>query len=113
MSALDFEPGETAMSGQRAGSRSLNSGHPGASLFAHEDKFSGLVPFEERKYVVLTNHGDEYLALIEVGKWEADKLNFRWTTDRSEALEFTGAEIRSSFIKVVQAFSAPRLERIA
>jgi hypothetical protein len=103
---------KSAMSGQRAVRRSRDSGHPGASLFAHDDRFSRSVPWDERKYVVLTNRGDEYLERIEVGKWEACKLHFLWTTNRDEAQVFTGAEIRASFYHVVQAFSAPKLERV-
>lgn len=96
----------------RPARRSPDSGHPGASLFAHVDRFSSSVPWDERRYVVLTNRGDEYLRKIEVAKWEACKLHFRWTTDRTEAQVFTGAEIRASFYHVVQAFSAPKLERV-
>lgn len=103
---------KAAMSGQRPPSRSLDSGHPGASLFAHEDRFSRSVPFEERKYLILTNRGDEYLRQIETGQWDAVKLHFDWTKDRREAQEFTGRDIRAMFYKVVQAFSAPKLERI-
>jgi hypothetical protein len=100
------------MSGQRPGRKSLDSGHPGALFFAHEDRFPRSTPWDERKYIVLTNRGDEYLERIEVGKWDACKLHFHWTKDRKKALEWTGAEVRSKFIHVVQAFSAPQLERI-
>lgn len=102
----------TAVSGQRRRLESRDSGHPGASLFAHDDCFSRSVPWDERKYLVLTNRGDEYLERIEVGKWEGCKLHFRWTKDRDKAREWTGAEVRASFYHVVQAFSAPKLERI-
>jgi|GEM_PF-5069913 len=103
---------KTAVSGQCPSWRSRDSGHPGDSLFAHVDSFSRSVPWDERRYLVLTNRGDEYLQRIETGQWDAVKLHFIWTTDRSEAKEFTGAEIRSSFYHVVQAHSAPKLERI-
>src|SRR4051812_14361532 len=103
---------KSAVSAQRTPSRSRDSGHPGASLFAHDDRFSRSVPWDERRYLILTNRGDEYLRKIEVAKWEASKLNFRWTKNRAEAQVFTGAEIRSSFYHVVQAFSAPKLERV-
>jgi hypothetical protein len=42
---------ESAVSGQRPARRSRDSGHPGASIFAHEDRFSRSVPDDDRKYV--------------------------------------------------------------
>jgi hypothetical protein len=93
---------KSAVSGQRPARKTRDSGHPGASLFAHDDRFSRSVPWDERKYLILTNRGDEYLRKIEVGEWEACKLHFRWTPNRDEAQVFTGAEIRAS----------PKLERV-
>jgi hypothetical protein len=73
------------MSGQRPPWRSRDSGHPGASFFTQEDKFDRFVDWSERRYLILTNQGDEYLVRIEVAKWEASKLNFEWTKDRDKA----------------------------
>jgi hypothetical protein len=101
-----------AVSGQRPARRSLYSGHPGVSNSFRKPKLSDSVPDEARRYVITTNRGDEYLRRIETGKWDAVKLHFYWTTDRTAAKEFTGAELRSSFYHVVQSFSGPKFERI-
>jgi hypothetical protein len=101
------------MSGQRAPSRSRDSGHPGALESARKPKLSDSVPDEDRRYVILTNRGDEYLRRIETGQWDAVKLHFHWTTDLREAQEFSAADIRTLFYKVVQSFSGPKFERIS
>lgn len=64
------------MSGQRPARRSRDSGHSGASIFDQDDRFGRSVSWEDRKYLILTNRGDEYLRKIEVAQWEACKLHF-------------------------------------
>jgi hypothetical protein len=71
------------------------------------------IPMEDRRYVIRTNDGDDYLQRIETAKWDAVKLHFRWTKDRDQAQTFTPKDISTVFSKVVAAYSAPQLERIA
>jgi hypothetical protein len=64
---------------------------------------------EERRFIVATYRGDEFLERIEVGQWEAVKLFFRWTKKPALALLLDNKGVRDSFHQVVASFSGPQL----
>jgi hypothetical protein len=107
---------KSAMSGQRPASRSRDSGHSGASVFPGYVEFPGLsrsVASEDRRYLIATNRGDEYLERVETGQWEAVKLHFHWTKDADKAQVFNPADLSTIFQKVVHGFSGPKIVRVS
>lgn len=78
-----------------------------------EEDYRQWINSPDRRFVVSTRAGDEYLEKIEVGEWEAVKLFFTWSNDFAKALKLTHDDVRKSFHKVVAAFSAPQLICVA